>query len=766
MYRVHINNEGQKVCSLVHNRQEFLALIDSPANQSACQAALRGDANGKRRQVQICAQCNPRHNNFMLAGSKQYPTSHIMLDVDYDTAAPDWQQKKEEDTQRILASKEEQSVLMLQQTRKGLHIIMRRIDATLSHTENLQLAAQKLGVEADMCAKDITRVFFCGDSSTLLYLHDDVFQVEDCPYIPEEEEAKSPKPKTNAKAQPAGTAAAPTREHLSPDDQPQYKGVTFRWEELEARFWQQNGGTPKRGNRNTGTLQIAQQLAYFTANAELLAAHIPCYDDFAEAEKMQCIASALSARPVVIPRKMRAVCESILADEANAQTTQLLRTWPAGLKESMAVAPQGMQRVYLPALATVIGALATGVKVDYNGKQNYLTLLCFCCGEAGSGKGSLTSIVKAWTAIFRAADALSYEKETAWKKEKRKARNKQQQPEEPSLEYRMPTLNSTLPNFILRLQQAGGKHSFAYAPEADVVCSKWRQEMLEFGNISRQAWDGDDYSREAKSEESVSVHLPALKLSWLLCGTPDALHRLINSPTDGVVSRLCLVSTPDNTFAELATHRQLTAAQEERIAQVSVLLSMMQGIIHPTKVETRAKEWTEGIRQEAQQQQDRVLARARMRVHENAVRIVTCVLLTKAAETLLKENGYEGAKALLTANPHAWLTPAEKAQTPAILDLVDDVADYLLDQQLRYFRARIEKKYASADYATAPCGRRPAANDAVYAALPQQFSFEAAVKVTTAVKAKAVSRNSVSCMLRRWSAAGKVVPQEGGYAKL
>lgn len=760
MYRVTINDAGQKVCSLVTDRQEFLALIDSAQNKSACQVALKGDANGKRRQVQICAQCNPSHNGFMLAGSKQYPTTHIMVDVDYDTATPGWEKQKEEDTQRILAAKEEAGVLFLQRTRKGLHIIMRRPDITACQSENLKLAAEKLGVEPDMNAKDITRVFFTGDSSTLLYLHDDVFAVEDCPYIPDPEE------KTNTKAQqPAGTAAAPAREHLSADEQPQYKGVTFRWEELEQRYWQQNGGAPTKGCRNTGTLQIAQQLAYFTANAELLAAHIHCYDGFAENEKMQCIASALGARPVVIPRKMRAVCEAILADEANAQTTQLLRTWPMGLKESMAVAPRGMQRVYLPALSAVIGALATGVKVNYNGKQNYLTLLCFCCGEAGSGKGSLTSVVKAWTAIFRTADALNYEKESAWKKEKRKARNKQQ-PEEPTLEYRMPTLNSTLPNFILRLQQAGGKHSFAYAPEADVVCSKWRQEMLEFGNISRQAWDGDDYSREAKSEESVSVHLPALKLSWLLCGTPDALHRLITSPTDGVVSRLCLVSTPDNTFAELATHRQFTAAQEERIAQVSVLLSMMQGIIHPNKVEQRAKEWTESIRQEAQQQQDRVLARARMRVHENAVRIVTCVLLTKAAETLLKENGYEGAKALLTANPHAWLTAAEKAQTPAILDLVDDVADYLLDQQLRYFRARIEKKYASADYATAPCGRRAAANDAVYSALPQQFSFDEAVKVTTSVKRKAVSRNSVSCMLRRWATAGKVQQQEGGYAKL
>lgn len=199
MYRVTINDAGQKVCSRVHTREEFLALIDSAQNKSACQAALKGDANGKRRQVQICAQCNPAHNNFVLAGSKQYPTSHLMLDVDYDTAAPGWEQQKEEDTQRILAAKEEHGVLFVQATRKGLHIIMRRHDATQPQSENLRLAAQKIGVAADMCAKDITRVFFCGDSSTLLYLHDDVFAVEDCPYIPEEEEAKSAKPKPNAK---------------------------------------------------------------------------------------------------------------------------------------------------------------------------------------------------------------------------------------------------------------------------------------------------------------------------------------------------------------------------------------------------------------------------------------------------------------------------------------------------------------------------------------------------------------------------------------
>ena len=765
MYRVtHINAERQKVCSRVNTREEFLQAIDSPANKAAFRDAMAGNEKRKKQQVQIAAQCNPERNGGLLAACKPHVTSHLMLDVDYDPEQPGWEEKMERDTQRIMQLKEQAGVLFLQRTRKGLHIIMRRPDPTVCQSENLRMAEEKLGVTSDPRAKDITRVFYCGDSSTLLILHDDVFRVEDVPYVPEPEEAGSHKP---AAKQTDKAATHTSREHLATDGRPKYKSLTFNWPEIISKYWQQNGGEPTKGNRNAGTLELAQQLSYFTPDETILDSAIPAYDGLSETEKLQCIRNALKARPAVIPRKLRTVCESILAAEANAEAgRQLLRTWPQGLKESMAVAPTGMQTVYLIALSTAIGALATGVKVDYNGKQNYLTLLCFCCGEAGSGKGSLTSIVKAWTAIFRTADALSYEKETAWKKEKRKARNKQQQPEEPTLEYRMPTLNSTLPNFILRLQQAGGKHSFAYAPEADVIASKWRQEMLEFGNLSRQSWDGDDYSREAKSEESVSVHLPALKLSWLLCGTPDALHRLINSPTDGVVSRLCLVSTPDNTFAELCTHRQLTAAQEERIAQVSVLLSMMQGIIHPHKVEQRAKEWTESIRAEAEQQQDRALARARMRVHENAVRITTCILLVKSAETLIKAHGFEGAKALLAANPQAWIAAAEKAQTPAMVDLVDDVADYLIDQQMRYFRARIEKKYASADYATSPIGRRPAANDAVYAALPQQFSFEEAVKVTTAVKGKAVSRNSVSCMLRRWSAAGKVVPQEGGYAKL
>ena len=763
MYRVtHINAERQKVCSRVNTREEFLQAIDSPANKAAFRDAMAGNEKRKKQQVQIAAQCNPERNGGLLAACKPYPTTHLMLDVDYDPSQPGWEDQMERDTQRIMLLKEAAGVLFLQRTRKGLHIIMRRPDPTVCQSENLRMAEEKLGVTSDPLAKDITRVFYCGDSSTLLYIHDDVFCVEDCPYVPEPEEAGSHKPAARQTDQ----AATQSREHLTADGRPKYKSLTFDWPEIISKYWQQNGGEPTKGNRNAGTLELAQQLSYFTTDEQILDQAIPPYDGLPEAEKQQCIRNALKARPAVIPRKLRTVCESILAAEANAEAgRQLLRTWPQGLKESMAVAPTGMQTVYLIALSTAIGALATGVQTEYNGKRNHLSLMSFVCGEAGSGKGSLTNVVRAWTGIFRASDTLNYEKEKAWKAEKRKAKNKQQQPEEPDLEYRMPTLNSTLPNFVLRLQQTNGKHAYAYSPEADVVCSKWHGEMLEFGNISRIAWDNDDYNREAKSEEAVSVHLPALKLNWLLAGTPDALYRLIPHSTDGLVSRLCLAATPDNTFAELTMHKQLTPAQEERIAQVATLLTQMQGCIHPTRVETRAMEWVEGIRAEAEQQQDRALARARMRVHENAVRITTCILLVKSAETLIKAHGFEGAKALLAANPQAWIAAAEKAQTPAMVDLVDDVADYLIDQQMRYFRSRIEKKYASADYATSPIGRRPAANDAVYTALPQTFSFQAAVKVTAEVKGKAVSRNSVSCMLRRWAQAGKVQSQGEGYVK-
>lgn len=767
MYRVTINSEGQKVCSLIKNRQQFLQLIDSPANKAACQAALKGDANGKRRQVQICAQCNPARNGFMLAGSKQYPTNMIMVDVDYSTATPGWEQQKEEDTQRILAAKEEHGVHFVQSTRKGLHIIMRRPDPGLSQGENLQLAAQKLGIEPDMCAKDITRIFYCGSSRTLLLLHDDVFAVEDCPYVPEEEEAKSAKPKTNAKAQPAGTPAAPAREHLSHDEQPLYKSLAFTWPEISQKWWQQyNGGLlPQQGERNTRWFDFLTAMSWFTGNAEIL--RQACHGCTLAADELDALINNVTAnyRPAAVPSKLRTLLEELLRESSRTYTLSR-RTLPQSIRHCLGALPRGMDMPLVAALSPMVGALATGVNVTYNGKSTALNLTSFITGESGSNKSSLTDIIYTWTAELRAADAALLSAEEEWRQKKRRTGSSaKEQPAKPQGVIRMPTVNATLPQLCARLSQTGGNHAFSYTEEADEFTSRMAANMQDVTAMQRKAYDGAPYERETVGAEGVNAHIPTLLWNAVYCGTPDALHRMVPNVTDGTCNRMAIASTPDNTFAPLEPHKPLTGAQKEYIQRTAHLLTLMAGTAALPKLEHWAGEWLEGIRQEAEAQQDKVLARARMRTHVTAFRMTVCMQLVRAAERLMADHGYQGAEALLARNPQAWVPIVSALQNKACRDNYETIADSLIDESMRYFRGRITAAYAAKNYAAAPCGRRATGgNEAIYAALPAAFSLDDVYELMLKEKAD-IKRNTASCQLKRWKQAGRVVRTKTGYAK-
>ena len=89
----------------------------------------------------------------------------------------------------------------------------------------------------------------------------------------------------------------------------------------------------------------------------------------------------------------------------------------------------------------------------------------------------------------------------------------------------------------------------------------------------RQAYDGTPYDREAKSADAVNVHIEKLLWNVVMCGTPDALYRVITNYTDGFQSRVAVARTPDNTFSALAeSPYRLTEDHKAKIQQVAHLL--------------------------------------------------------------------------------------------------------------------------------------------------------------------------------------------------
>ena len=443
---------------------------------------------------------------------------------------------------------------------------------------------------------------------------------------------------------------------------------------------------------------------------------------------------------------------------------------PQGAKESVEAVGAHLAISVVTAICPCIGALATGVVLDVHGQKKNLNLIAYIAGEFASGKGSIDPVIEAWMTEVSALDQMYVKQEDEWRAKKRAAKNKKDQPEEPKLPVRFIPLNNTVANLAERLANIEGKHAFSFTPEADTVAQKWRSAMSDFSIMLRQSYDGSRYDREAKSADAVNVHIKHLLWNVTMCGTPDALFRVVTNYTDGFQSRIAIARTPDNTFAKLDDEpKVLTQRQEERIQQIAHLLPLMVGEIELPRLEQCGREWLEKVRLETMKNDDKVKARQRFRICVTAQRMTCCLMLCKVCEGLIKKHGLNGAESQLKQKPTLWKELLLKAQTPQMLEVYDVIADSLMENALFFFRDRIENAMTGRDYTGNINGERTkrGKNDSIYERLDQQFTFEQAMQQSVAVKGAGVTLNTVQQMLKNWRKQGLVVLlPDGGYRKL
>ena len=786
-----------------------LTLIRHPQEDTDVAAA-------KRKLVQFNYSCLPTEDGCLKGATRL--SKSVGMDIDHLSA---------DEVNAIAATaidkKEELGLLMLERSARGggLHVVFRR-HPEMDQEANLRWASDLLGVEYDAGAKDITRVFFATTSEDLLYLHEDLFDNGECGAFTGQEtaftdsettfasqeatstdletslagqEASFAGPKTTT--QPAsgspeegedweeqeGKQAGKTSEGASPLN---YDGVPY--DRIIKKWWAfyNQGKTPSKSNRNTLTFELAVNLRHICGfDRSVLDRVIPCYDGFAEAEKLSCIDSALGERKTQMPKRLKDVIEAVRQDmivegrevdsidEAMEQDDLFyyneLPQMPLGVRESInAVGPHlAMPAIF--AITPAIGMLATGVRVLIHGKPSQLNLISYIAGDFASGKGSLDPIVAAWLAEVKMVDKGYLEAEEEWRARKRAAKNKKEQPEDPKYPVRWLTLNTTVANLADRLANTQGKHAFSFTPEADTVSQKWRTAMSDFSVMLRQAYDGTPYDREAKSAEAVNVHIDKLLWNVVMCGTPDALYRVVTNYTDGFQSRLALARTPDNTFSPLSESLyRLTEDQETKIQQVAHLLPLMSGDVRLPLLEKRGRQWLEQIRLESIKNDDKTLARQRFRTCPTAMRMMTCLMLCRVAERLINSYGMQGAETRLKGDPTLWQKLILRQQTPQMLAAFDVLADYMIDNAMYFFKERIEMAFRSAAYAPkAKLRSRKTKNDTIFEQLGEHFNTEDAYCTTVSTRGFDVARARVISMLCRWERQGLVERiDKGVYRKL
>ena len=757
--------DGAKLMRPVKDETEYRLLRDSQHNRTA----------DKHHMVQMNYSCLP-NDDGTLKGSTRMSRS-VGMDIDFDPKAADYEQKMASVPDLVMGKKDELGLLMLERSaNKGYHIAFKR-KPELSQEENLKWASQLLGVQYDKGAKDITRVFFTPPCEKLLFVDADLFDndgvvLRGCGG----EISSSAAQQTNTISTSQHTTSTSTPQHTT-----SYLGIPYA--DIISKWWAMYNDSqePVRSNRNTLTFELAVNLRHICGfDRQLLDSIIPCYDGFPEAEKLACIDSALSEKRTQMPKRLKDVllalrqeritgadveqAETDGIDEALAQDElfyyNALPRMPQGVKDSIDAVGPALALPVLTAICPVIGMLATGVKVDVHGKMNSLNLISYIAGDFASGKGSIDPVVEEWTQEVRAMDKMYQQQEDEWRARKRAAKNKKEQPEEPKLPVRCLTLNNTVANLAERLANTNGQHAFSFTPEADTVAQKWRSAMSDFSVMLRQAYDGTSYEREARSAEAVNVHIDRLLWNVVMCGTPDALYRVVTNYTDGFQSRIAIARTPDNTFTPLTENLHvLTERQRERIRQIAHLLPLMQGEVVLPKLEAKGRQWLEQVRLETMKNDDKVKARQRFRICPTTMRMMTCLMLCRVAAQLIDRHGLTGAETRLKQQPGLWKELIVKQQQPSFLAAFDVLADYQIDNALHFFRDRIEAAFSSKDY----CGRavsertKRGRNDSIFERLDTTFSFEQALQHSIAVKGANTSRNAVHQMLKNWRKQGLIV---------
>ena len=826
--------QGHKMMEAVATEEAYRRYRDSQAQQRWVETIRHPQPEtdvsaAKRKLVQFNYSCLPTEDGC-LKGAKRLSKS-VGMDIDHLSA----------DEVNLVAAtaiekKDELGLLMLERSARGggLHVVFRR-HPEMDQEANLRWASDLLGVEYDAGAKDITRVFFATTSEDLLYLHEDLFDNTECGAATGSATATKPATTSSTKtttmttteaaataseakqrtertdggqtismaSETASTASETASETTEQDavetkteegktsegetgkEKPlRYKGIPY--DRIIEKWWTfyNDGEHPIRSNRNTLTFELAVNLRHICGfDRSVLDRVIPCYDGFAEAEKLSCIDSALGERKTQMPKRLKDVIEAVRQDmivegrevdsidEAMEQDDLFyyneLPQMPLGVRESInAVGPHlAMPAIF--AITPAIGMLATGVRVLIHGKPSQLNLISYIAGDFASGKGSLDPIVAAWLAEVKMVDKGYLQAEEEWRARKRAAKNKKEQPEDPKYPVRWLTLNTTVANLADRLANTCGKHAFSFTPEADTVSQKWRTAMSDFSVMLRQAYDGTPYDREAKSADAVNVHIDKLLWNVVMCGTPDALYRVVTNYTDGFLSRMALARTPDNTFTPLSESLyRLTPEQETKIQQVAHLLPLMIGDVELPKLEEKGRQWLEQIRLEGIKNDDKTLARQRFRTCPTAMRMTTCLMLCRVAEQLIQNYGMQGAEMRLKAEPTLWQKLLRRQQTPQMLEAFNVVADYMIDNTIFFFRNRIESAFHSPDYV--PSGKprsRRTKNDTIYEQLADRFTTEEAYDTSISVRGFEVTKGRVCTMLSRWEQQGMVERLDRGVYK-
>jgi hypothetical protein len=510
---------------------------------------------------------------------------------------------------KIIGRTEELGIMVAHKTPSthGLRLVCKCRPEFSTINECQQWLAKEIGVEHDAACKDWARASYVVPESYVYYLDQKVFteepgvvySVNSEKIIDNSEGRKTREASPECLRHYPGLRPPLLKEGEKDDHTPTFKGIALA--DIAREWLEMTGGEPVEGERNTRLHALAFDLRHITDfNEEKLLAVMPRYG-LEESEMRGLIKSACSApRTKGLPKKLKQVLQKLsepteeeddLNEDLstfNAQlTTQHVPVFPPLIKQLVQTAPEDFRLALVMCTLPILGTLGSKLRAQYlDGNMHSPSFQVSLEAPQASGKSFMTRLADLLLMPILKRDEEERRREQEYNEKsaglkltgvKVTPENKDEllgQRPKGIIRYVPATISIT--KLLMRLDNARGLHLFALAEEIDTVTKAFKRSFTSYGDLLRVAFDNGFYGQDYASDTSYSGIVKAF-YNTLFSGTPKAMKRFYPDVEDGLVSRVCFVTLPDQFGKKMPRWNELSEKdrkevekQMERLDQISI----------------------------------------------------------------------------------------------------------------------------------------------------------------------------------------------------
>lgn len=476
---------------------------------------------------------------------------------------------------------------------KGLRLIAKCRPEFHSIDECQQWLSKELEVEHDPSCKDMARCSYLVSSELTLFIDTKGIWKDE----PEEgtlyATGKNPI-QTNAEfenALPAKKVLAEVavgKEEVAVDQREglfggptEYKGIPL--DRIAKEWLEQTGGIPEVGERHIRLYKLALRMRYICDfNEATMLKYIPNLGKPEDEMKALIHDAVTRQRASDIPVDLKMVVDNLLKRHALTEgdeeipevitSTAKLPPMPPVIKQFVENAPDDFKQAVLLCQLPILGALGSKLRARYlDGELHSPSFQVSLEAPQASGKSFMRKLCEYELKSMIEHDDEERQKEAEYDKKikemkllniKVTAENKDEilgSRPETLIRYVPATMSIT--KLLMRMSSARGLHLFAIAEEIDTVTKTFKRGFSSYSDLLRVAFDNGRYGQDYASENSFSGNVHIF-YNMLTSGTPKAMRRFYPDVEDGLVSRVCFVTLPDQFGKRMPVWKELTEEQK------------------------------------------------------------------------------------------------------------------------------------------------------------------------------------------------------------